>query len=94
MFMSKPGDQQKGITSMKKPLTMVYLVGMGLPALSMADCPPNLSAEQTVECINYEGATSSYLDYKDDAAEKVTDKVADKESANEISQFATIEPKE
>jgi hypothetical protein len=79
---------------MKKPVTMVYLVGMGLSTLSMADCPPSLSAEQTVECINYEGATSSYLDYKDDAAEKVTDKVADKESTTEISHFATVESKE
>ena len=75
---------------MNKPIAILFLAGMGLSTTALANCPPSLTVEETIECINYEGATSSYLDYTDDYAQEITSKEPEQAS----TQFATIEAKE
>ena len=50
---------------MKSTITAV-LIGMSLSGIAMAECQPNLSADETINCINYEGATYSKHSYVDE----------------------------
>ena len=49
----------------KKSSVVVVVSVLALSSgVALADCEQSLDAQRTVECINYEGATSSYLDYR------------------------------
>lgn len=71
---------------MKATTTAVLMIGMSLSGIAMADCQSNLSAEETIDCINYEGATNSYVD------EDIKD-IHNSSNKQEKSEIATVEVK-
>ena len=73
---------------MKKVIATVILSGIAISGIAMADCLPNLSAEETIECVVYEGATN--LDYLDEEEEMFTSN----ESTKEMSERQIIGLKE
>ena len=73
---------------MKIVIATVILSGIAISGIAMADCPTNLSAEETVECVVIEGATN--LDYLDEEEEMFTSN----ESTKEMSERQIIGLKE
>lgn len=78
---------------MNKSIVAVFLVGMSFSGLAMADCQKNLSAEEAINCINYEGATSNTHQYSDTEVEKIYSSSSEPEKA-EKSEMASVHASE
>ena len=62
----------------------------------MAECPSNLTAEETIDCVVIEGATSSYLDYSNDFEnpQAIAEMQSTTETTKEKAELASVQIKE
>jgi hypothetical protein len=67
---------------MNKSIAAVFLVGMSFSGLAIADCEHNLSAEEVINCINYEGATYNTHSYSDTEVENIYSSSSKPETAD------------
>jgi len=66
---------------MKNTITTVFLAGITLSSVAMADCPTNLPTDEIIDCINNKGAESSYLDFQDDYTQNFSSSISEQEIA-------------
>jgi len=66
---------------MKNTITTVFLAGITLSSVAMANCPINLSAGELVDCLNNKGEESCCSDYQYDYTQDVTSSIYKQEKA-------------
>ena len=71
---------------MKNTITTVFLAGITLSSVAMADWPAYLSAGEIVDCMNNKGEESNCLDYQYDYTQDVTS-IINKQEKTEIGSL-------
>ena len=81
---------------MNKFYLIFLLSSIGFSVSAMAECPSNLTAEETIDCVVIEGATSSYSDYSNEIEnpQDIAETQSTTETTKEKAELASVQIKE